>query len=199
MPLVDSSGPSPVPQNLASAVFFSPYVGILPQDLMASSPKFSLHFREPWLGRSPTPNALNTLKPFFNMLENGVIPASVQPRFVGAILIPIPKSSVDNFRHCPIAIGILSRIFVARLLADNLILGEDVGSYLRPLQRAVGPKYGIQCIIHALRLTCDDLADSDHVILKADLTNAFDRVERSRLLREVITHAPHITSHAQMI
>ena len=66
----------------------------------------------------------------------------------------------------------------------------------RPIQFGVGVKGGCEGVVHAVRATLRDveLEDEEKHLLQVDYENAFNQIDRSKLLEEVRAVLPEISA-----
>ena len=89
----------------------------------------------------------------------------------------------------PIAIGYVWRRLAAKC-ANRSVLPKLV-DYFRPIQLGVGIPGGCEAAVHASRIFLQQLPDN-YVLAKLDFANAFNSVDRPRVLAEVSELAPEI-------
>ena len=122
------------------------------------------------------PILLPALTGFTNMLLNGDCPDAVRKILFGGRLIAIGKKD-GGVR--PIAIGYTWRRLAAK--CANAYATSKVTSYLSPIQVGVGVKGGCEATVHAVRRYLESLPE-DYGVIKLDFKNAFNRLNRSRML-----------------
>jgi hypothetical protein len=125
----------------------------------------------------------------------GDVPEFARPWFFGARLIPLAKKA-GGVR--PIASGDVFRRLGAKLLAAKV--KKDMATLLLDHgQVGVGVPGGAEIATHLARRVGDlwqqpDFAD--HVIVKIDVKNAFNTVDRSAMLEAACRHCPAICGYA---
>jgi len=131
---------------------------------------------------------LATMTRFVNFMKDAKAPPSVQPFFAGARLTALTKKNKDVR---PIAAGEVLRRLVAKCLCATH--KETAAKMFAGLQYGVATPAGGERMIHAVRRQLSGHADDpDWVLLKVDLTNAFNCISRARMLELVHTHMPHL-------
>ncbi|XP_063359932.1 uncharacterized protein LOC134649149 [Cydia amplana] len=123
---------------------------------------------------------LEALTKLCNFLLGGKLNPLVCPYLYGATLCALKKKE-GGVR--PIAVGCTLRRLVAKL-GCRAVRGE-MASYLQPHQVGFGTRLGCEAAIHAVRAFALDPANSGCVIVKLDVKNAFNSLERDVLLNEV--------------
>ena len=123
-----------------------------------------------------------------NLLVKGEACAAAQPFLCGAALAALPKSS-GGLR--PVAVGETLRRLVAK--AAVVHYRDDFKQHLEPIQMGVGTRFGCEAIVHTVRqwLARNALC-VDKCIVKIDLSNAFNCVDRSAVLLAVRAVAPDL-------
>lgn len=133
------------------------------------------------------PRLLGCLTKLSNFLLSGQLNVEVCPYLYGASLCALSKKG-GGVR--PIAIGSVFRRLVAKL--GCRAIKEEMAEYLRPHQLGFGTRSGCEAAIHATRAFVQDASNSDCVVLKLDITNAFNTLERDVLLSEVKAQVPSL-------
>ena len=129
---------------------------------------------------------LTTLTKMVNWLKDAKAPLIVQPYFAGARLTALIKKNRDVR---PIAAGEILRRLVAKCLCATH--KDAAAAHFKGYQYGVATPAGAERMIHFLRRTMAAHAtDTDWVVLKVDLKNAFNCISRARLLELVLVHAP---------
>ena len=135
---------------------------------------------------------LRLLAQVINKLAQGDAPDSIRPFISGANLVAMPKDSGDNR---PIAVGETLRRLVSKCLLDRV--NDDARTRLEPVQVGVGTKAGAEAIVHAGRQWMQrHSTDTHRVLVKLDLSNAFNCVDRQALLNSVRTTFPELATWA---
>lgn len=130
---------------------------------------------------------LDCLAKLCNFLLSGQLNPEVCPYIYGASLCALSKKG-GGLR--PIAIGSTFRRLVAKL--GCRAVREEMAAYLRPFQLGFGIRLGCEAAIHATRAFTQDSRNKECVIVKVDIKNAFNSVERDVLLSEVREKVPSL-------
>jgi hypothetical protein len=109
-------------------------------------------------------------------------------------LIPLLKKD-GGYR--PIAIGETRRRLISK--AANFAVIQSVAEHLSPLQVGVGVRGGTDAVIHSLQYLLSNRAIGGCALVKIDLTNAFNMVARSNMLRQVALVCPAILPFVQSV
>ena len=117
--------------------------------------------------------------------SQGVHP-TVKSTFHGARLIALTKANGDLR---PIAVGCTIRRLTAKVLLHSCIQG--VSTYLKPQQVGVGTRLGCEAAVHAVREFIQQ-SPKHKVLLKLDLSNAFNSIRRDTVLKAAQQHIPDI-------
>lgn len=115
----------------------------------------------------------------------GHIPDAARNAFFGASLIAIKKKQ-GGLR--PIAIGSSYRRLTGRLVAKRTT--ASLSSQLTPTQLGVGAPLGCEAAVHAVRKYTHTNRGNDELIVKVDLSNAFNSVTREVVLSQVSQRCP---------
>ena len=116
-------------------------------------------------------------------MVKGKVPASVSPFLCGARLHAANKKD-GGLR--PIAVGNLLRRLTSKALV-RAIEGK-VNNLLAPHQLGVGTRGGCEIIVHSVKEALK--RDPSRWVLQIDLQNAFNSLDRSKMLAEVAQHLP---------
>lgn len=116
----------------------------------------------------------------------GVHP-SIRTTFFGARLIALTKPNGDLR---PIAVGCTIRRLTAKVLLQRTI--RTLSDRLAPTQVGVGTRMGCEAAVHAVRDFIYENNTENKVILKIDLTNAFNSIRRDYVLRAAKEHLPNL-------
>ncbi|KAG0715538.1 Retrotransposable element SLACS protein [Chionoecetes opilio] len=111
---------------------------------------------------------------------SGRIPDPARNAFFGASLIAIRKKQ-GGLR--PIAIGSSYRRLASKLVVKRM--ATSLASQLAPTQLGVGTPLGCETAVHAVRSYVSSHYCSDQVLVKLDLSNAFNSVKREAVLTQV--------------
>lgn len=127
---------------------------------------------------------------FVHLVINGKALDYVGQFFSSARLIPIEKKDTDAVR--PIAIGCVWRRLIAKMILRTVT--EDAVKIIEPEQFGVANKHGIEKVVHAVRTAnfLNKNNSQDIGILSVDLTNAFNKISRSRFLQIVMKKLPKL-------
>lgn len=133
--------------------------------------------------------ALVAITALANTLVAGMACQEIAPYLCGAPLLAINKKNNDVR---PIAVGEILRRLVAKCLCSHT--KAKANSFLAPLQLGVGVRGACEAIVHAFNSLVESLSPSCNpiAILLIDISNAFNSVNRSRLLSEVARHFPEL-------
>lgn len=132
------------------------------------------------------PKLLDSLTRLCNFLLKGLLNMEVCPFLYGGWLCALSKKD-GGVR--PIAIGNTLRRLVAKL-GCKAVRGA-MSTYLQPHQVGFGTHLGCEAAIHATRLFATQ-DDTGEILIKIDLKNAFNAVERDVILSEVREHIPEL-------
>ena len=128
----------------------------------------------------------SALTALINAAIAGDIPEHARQTFFSAHLVAIKKKD-GGVR--PIAIGSIYRRLASKILARRM--SSALTSELKPVQLGVGVRMGCEAAVHAVREFTDiHTGTPDYVVAKLDLSNAFNAVHRSAVLREVFRRFP---------
>ena len=129
---------------------------------------------------------LTTLTKVVNWFKDAKVPLAVQPHFAGARLTALSKKNRDIR---PIAAGEILRRLVSKCMC--IMHKEAAAQHFKGFQYGVATPAGAERMIHFVRKTmAAHELDTDWVVLKVDLKNAFNCVSRARILELVLAHAP---------
>lgn len=90
----------------------------------------------------------------------------------------------------PIAIGSTLRRLASKLCCKNIL--PKLQNKFQPTQLGFGTKGGCEAAVHACRTF---LNNTGEVLLKIDVKNAFNSIDRGTLLREAQKHTPDIFNY----
>jgi hypothetical protein len=121
---------------------------------------------------------------------NGELPIETRGWFCGARIIGIPKIPA-GIR--PIAVGEVLRRLAAKCLVQQF--QAEVVEYLIPYQMGVGVPHATEVIAHAVRAWAAK-AKSDESLFLVDFANAFNTVDRQKMIEAVSVNAPHFLPYA---
>ncbi|KAL0820722.1 hypothetical protein ABMA28_006551 [Loxostege sticticalis] len=126
------------------------------------------------------PRLMECLTKLCNFLFSGQLNKEVCPYLYGASLCALSKKD-GGLR--PIAVGSTLRRLSAKIACYSI--KESMADYLQPHQLGFGTRQGCEGAIHATRSFVMDFNNADSVIIKLDIKNAFNSLERDVLLNEV--------------
>ena len=123
------------------------------------------------------------------MIAKGSFPSSVSGLLSGSRLIALPKTGDVR----PIAIGECLCRVTAKVICRQK--KESFATYLEPIQHEVAVEGGTGRLVHHVNLLLE--SHDDWVLLKSDIKNAFNFIERASLLSMVKKSFPDIFEHVQ--
>jgi hypothetical protein len=139
---------------------------------------------------------LSALTAVVNLLAAGRATQTVRAFVAGASLVPFNKKEPGGIR--PIAVGLTLRRLTAKvLLAREMPTAREV---LAPHQFGIGTPGGAELIIHRLRRLVEEQRPEDNddfVVLKIDVKNAFNSVDRTLALQAVGEYLPNLAAWAE--
>ncbi|XP_062530416.1 uncharacterized protein LOC134200792 [Bombyx mori] len=115
----------------------------------------------------------------------GSVPDSIADILYGANLCALMKRD-GGIR--PIAVGSTLRRIVSKLCCKEVL--PILSGMFRPIQLGVGTKSGCEAAVHAARTFLK--GGGAEVLVKVDLKNAFNCIDRNAFLKEVKEHIPSI-------
>jgi hypothetical protein len=138
--------------------------------------------------------AASCLTSLVNLFARGDCPDPVRPFLCGAALFAINKKQ-GGFR--PIAVGEVIRRLVAKCFAFHL--APHAAELLAPLQVGVGVKGGCEGLVHAVTFLVNDASTPPESKCGAffDFINAFNSIDREKMLTEVRLHFPSVSAWAE--
>ena len=116
----------------------------------------------------------------------GDCPREVQPILFGGNLITLNKKT-GGIR--PITVGYTWRRLASKCASAFAV--TKLSDYLQPVQLGAGVPGGCEAAVHAVRRFADSMP-SNYSIAKLDFTNAFNCVNRSRMLIEIHNRLPEL-------
>ncbi|KAI5635225.1 reverse transcriptase (RNA-dependent DNA polymerase) domain-containing protein [Phthorimaea operculella] len=128
---------------------------------------------------------IECLTKLVNFLYSGRLNPDVCPYLYGASLCALTKKD-GGIR--PIAIGSTLRRLAAKVGCHHV--REDMVNILLPHQLGFGTSQGCEAAIHATRAFVMAPENNDKVIIKLDVKNAFNSIERDCLLSAAKEHTP---------
>jgi hypothetical protein len=131
---------------------------------------------------------LRKLTLVINLLVAGKAPDSLAEILASAKLIGISKKD-GGVR--PIAVGEILRRLASKCCCS--LIQARAQEYFAPLQVGVGTRGGTEALIHATASLLEEHGHCDKfVLLKVDFKNAFNMVDRSKMLALVREHFPEL-------
>jgi hypothetical protein len=130
-------------------------------------------------------NVISALTGLVNLMLLGNVCQDVTPVLYGANLIALTKKD-GGVR--PIAVGSTLRRLAAKICVR--LTREKFQNLFEPVQVGFGTRGGCEAAVHAVRTFVQD--DQNGILLKLDVKNAFNSVNRDTLLNEVKLHVPEI-------
>jgi hypothetical protein len=137
---------------------------------------------------------LENLTELVNLFLSGKALPSFATFMSSASLVPLLKKDGHSIR--PIAVGEILRRLVSKCCVRAVML--TAAQLLQPLQVGVGVPNGAEAVIHALNryIRRPDLPN-DTVVALVDFANAFNRVDRQKVLDEIFSKFPTIFGWVQ--
>ena len=134
---------------------------------------------------------LSHLTAFINLLISGDIPPVVRPHISCAALIAVKKK---NGGIRPIAVGEIFCRLASKCLCS--LHRSYIANTLPPLQVGVGVSNGCEAVVHSVnKILQDDSIPADNKwVLMVDFSNAFNKIDRSSVLKEVRSRVPSISA-----
>ena len=121
-----------------------------------------------------------------NLLVQGAACPEAAATFAGASLLALPKPS-GGVR--PIAVGEVLRRLASKCMMA--LVREEARSFFWPAQLGVGVKAGTEIAVHTVRgWVGRHQGNAGKVLVKLDLANAFNTINRTHALTAVKTHFP---------
>ena len=136
----------------------------------------------------PLPTPISTsLRHIINILAAGKAPQGLAIFLSGASLTVLSKNRPSDIR--PIAVGEVLRRITSKCLCH--LIRVRAADFFQPLQLGVACPQGVEKIVHYLQSCIEDhCSDKDFVVLKVDMTNAFNLVSRQAILDDCAQHFP---------
>eukprot|EP00731_Ephydatia_muelleri_P016404 Em0009g828a len=145
----------------------------------------------------PLPTSImSSLRHVANLLAAGKAPKELSIYLSGATLTALSK----NKSNCPpdvrpIAVGEVLRRLTSKCMCH--LIKHKAAEFFHPFQFGVACPRGAEKILHSLMCCFDDhWADNNFVVLKVDMTNAFNLVSRQAVLDECAQHFPELLAWA---
>ncbi|XP_048001834.1 uncharacterized protein LOC125238542 [Leguminivora glycinivorella] len=128
-------------------------------------------------------NLLRDLTALVNIMLAGQVPLEITNILYGANLCALTKKD-GGIR--PIAVGSTLRRLAAKIACRSIL--KDLAPELQPVQLGFGSKSGCEAAVHAVRTYIERQAGE--VLLKVDISNAFNSVDRGALLTQIKDKIP---------
>ena len=149
----------------------------------------------PRTGETAATSGLAALHNFVCLMAGGCVNSDASNYHAWATLLACTK---PNGKYRPIAIGTVARRLVSCSLMKLALPGTR--DYFAPHQIANGVPAGTEIAIHAFRETVSKYGwDPGRAALFIDARNAFNEVDRQRILDAVIIHAPGLAGYVHMV
>ena len=128
------------------------------------------------------------LTSLINLMLSGNVNESIIDILYGANLIALKKRD-GGIR--PIAIGSTIRRLASKIAVKSLI--PDIPSSFQPIQLGFGTRGGCEAAVHSVRTFLHN--NGGEVLLKVDVKNAFNSVDRGALLTQVKLKCGHLFNY----
>ena len=138
------------------------------------------------------PGLLRAITAFINLLLSGTCPQELRSILFGGTLFALRKSC-GGLR--PIAIGYVWRRLASK--CANAFAIPRVTPYLAPKQLGVGVPGGCEAATHAARRFLNDM-ESGSIIVKLDISNAFNSLHRDSMLASVDEIIPELAAYCHL-
>lgn len=138
------------------------------------------------------PGLLRAMTALVNLLLAGTCPQEIRTILFGGTLFALRKSS-GGLR--PIAIGYTWRRLASK--CANAYAIPKVTSFLSPKQLGVGVPGGCEAAIHATRRFLGSM-NPDSILVKLDLSNAFNSLHRDSMLASVNEVIPELAAYCHL-
>ncbi|KAF0300891.1 Ubiquitin carboxyl-terminal hydrolase 38 [Amphibalanus amphitrite] len=132
---------------------------------------------------------LHSLTVLTNLVLAGEVPDCARDALFSASLCALRKKS-GGLR--PIAVGSVYRRLPSRIGAR--FVADSLGAELRPVQLGVGTPLGCEAAVHATRsfIEASRQSAAPHVLVKLDVSNAFNTVRRDVFLTRIRERCPEV-------
>src|SRR6218665_2357482 len=141
------------------------------------------------------PGLLRAMTTLVNLLLAGTCPQEIRTILFGGTLFALRKSSGGLTRLRPIGIGYMRRILAAK--SANAYAIPKVTPFLSPKQLGVGVPGGCEAAIHATRRFVGSMS-LDSILVKLDLSNAFNSLHRDSMLASVNEVIPELAAYCHL-
>ena len=135
------------------------------------------------------PELISAITGLVNILLAGKCPAELRPVLFGGTLFALQKKT-GGLR--PIAIGYYWRRLSSKCASSYA--SDRAAAYLSPKQLGVGVSGGCEAAVHATRRFLSGM-DDEQIVVKLDLTNAFNSLHRDRMLLSVAEILPDLAPY----
>ena len=125
-------------------------------------------------------------------IAHGILPEIATKLLSSSRLIAIPKPNGDVR---PIAIGECIRRVTSRAICVQM--KNSFASFFCPIQHGVSTENGSELIIHHIELMLEH--NPDWIVLKSDVKNAFNSINRHHLLNELRQSFPELYNYASQM
>lgn len=131
---------------------------------------------------------VTSLSNMINLMLSGRINPDIVPILYGANLIALTKKD-GGVR--PIAVGTTLRRLASKIAVRHII--SKLQRKFEPIQLGFGTRGGCEAAVHALRTFLSN--DDCQVLIKIDVKNAFNSVNRDTLLAEIRNNIPELYNY----
>jgi len=141
------------------------------------------------------PELIKNLIAFSNLFLSGKALPSFAPYMSSGSLFPPFKKNGIHIR--PIVCGEILRRIISKKCVKSVSLWTS--KHFSPIQLGVGTSNGAETIIHSFNTFIRDYnsCDNETVIALVDFVNAFNNINRQKILHEVLLHLPKIYGWVQ--
>lgn len=122
-----------------------------------------------------------------NLMLSGEVNEKILSIVYGANLCALDK---DDGGVRPIAVGCTLRRLTSKLACRSEF--GRMGNHLRPKQIGVATKGGCEATVHSVRSYVSRNLGAPKVVVKVDLRNAFNSIERYELLKSILKETPKL-------
>ena len=134
------------------------------------------------------PSTANDLYFACSSIARGAIPHGAAKLLSAARLVALPKGQGDVR---PIAIGDALRRITAQTICSQM--RETFSEFFTPLQHGVATSGGSELLVNHIRFLLE--SNSEWSVLKTDVKNAFNSIQRSSLLKSISSSFPSLYNH----
>ena len=184
--------PVPAPISFTTKVVLKAIMSFPATSAAGPSGLKATHLKEAVCCTSPTSaeRALNAWTNLANLFVGGHAPMEIYSMLCGANLFALNKKS-GGIR--PIAVGEVFRRLVAK--CASAVTRSMANSYLVPLQLGVATRGGCEAIVHSANQLLQEFPDI--WTLSIDFENAFNTINRTKMLQAVRNHLPQLSAIAE--